>query len=203
MARAETTAGPHGGEVTSPAAGPDAPAGPGGPAGSDVAGGSEAPASPDGPPRSEAARLVQELRVERDRALARPWVPESPSPPVERARAAEHAEMAWLHRHWAVPNSMGEAGPQAAAGRGRWRGAARYMARYVAARVAFAGLRRYLDEERELFAHVARLHEATLRELDALAGSHDEELRRIRADLLSLAAYVDGRLRGPGDAPGP
>lgn len=146
------------------------------------------PGGPSGEDMSEASRVVAGIARERDRDLARPWVPAAPVPEVRPGRAVDHPDLDWLHRHWAVPNTLGEAGlPRMRSG---WRG----VVWNLLARGVFAILARYLEDERELFAHLPRLHEASLREIDSIVDRHYEDLRRLREDLMSLAGHVEGRL---------
>lgn len=69
----------------------------------------------------------------------------------------------WLHRHWAVPNDLAGAHLPAA------KSSAKAAARHFVARAVFSTLRRYLDEERELFAHLVRMADDLARRSDTLS----------------------------------
>lgn len=90
----------------------------------------------------------------------------------------------WLHRHWAVPNDLAAAGLPPA------RSSGQAAARHVAARAVFSTLRRYLDEERELFAHLVRLGDDLARRADTLALRLEELESATRRSLWSTQEEV-------------
>lgn len=162
---------------------------PGGPGGALSDGPSRAGSpQPGGRRPATAAELMAEIRAERDLALRSPWLPSTPTLPSSRNHLVHRVELDWLHKHWAVPNTAGEADP--VGGRRGWKA----TLALVVGRLVFGVLRTYLDGEREVVSHMVRLHDAVAKDVDALADHQEAELGVIRSDLLALAAWIDARL---------
>lgn len=135
----------------------------------------------------DAGELVGELRAELG---ARPWAP-TPQPEPGLAPMAADPALAYLHRHWALRRTVEPGSRVPFTG-------PRGIAKVLVNRAAFGVLRTYLDEEQELMAHSVRLLDALARRCDAIVEAQADELDSLRADMVELAARLEGKSSGGG-----
>lgn len=140
----------------------------------------------------DAGAVVDELRTQ---LRARPWAP-SPPPEAALGPMLEDPNLAYLHRHWALRRTLEPTGQR------RPVTGLRSVAKAVLARLAFAALRPYLDQEQELLAHAVRLLDGLARRCDAMMADQARELDALRADLADLADLAGAGRAGAGEPSG-
>ncbi len=135
-----------------------------------------------------AGSIVEEIRAR----ARRPWAP-SLRPDQSFAPMVADPNLGYLHRHWELRKTLEPASRRVPAG------GVRGLVKVAFNRLSLGALGPYLEEEQELLAHLVRVVDALAHRCDAIVAAQAAEIDSLRADLVELAARIEGPIAN-GDA---
>jgi hypothetical protein len=141
----------------------------------------------------EARQLVEAVRERVAEESLSAW---TPAPHARREGDVDtlppmrhHGALDYLHRNWAIRDTVPPVSVRVAARRGP-----RALARALANRAVRSSLAPYMEAEQELMAHVVRLCDAMAKRCDALAEADTDCVEEVRTDLIDLATHVQSSI---------